>query len=91
MDVVRAIDILYAIGERELIASGLAEIGERSTDMATLAAVGKIAAHHKDARAMVLLGKTALGRGLPLEQMRPSGSIMSRGLLGGLHHQYVRV
>src|SRR5262249_42459470 len=37
------------------------------TDMATLAAVGEVAARHKDARAMVLLGKTALGRGLPLE------------------------
>jgi peptidoglycan lytic transglycosylase len=67
MDVVRAIEILYAIGERDLIAGGLAELGERSTDMATLAAVGEVAARHKDARAMVLLGKTALGRGFPLE------------------------
>src|SRR5262245_52035585 len=67
MDVVRAIEILYAIGEHDLIAGGLAELGERSTDMAMLAAVGEVAARHKDARAMVLLGKTALGRGLPLE------------------------
>ena len=68
MDVVRAIEILYAIGERDLIAGGLADLGERSMDMATLAAVGEVAARHKDARAMVLLGKAALGRGLPLEQ-----------------------
>ena len=61
MDVVRAIEILYAIGERDLIAGGLAELGERSMDMATLAAVGEVAARHKDARAMVLLGKAALG------------------------------
>ena len=67
MDVVRAIEILYAIGERDLIAGGLAELGERSTDMATLAAVGEVTARHKDARAMVLLGKAALARGLPLE------------------------
>jgi peptidoglycan lytic transglycosylase len=67
MDVVRAIEILYAIGERDLIAGGLAELGERSRDVATLAAVGEVAARHKDARAMVLLGKAALGRGLPLE------------------------
>jgi peptidoglycan lytic transglycosylase len=66
-DVVRAIEILYDIGERDLIAGGLAELGERSMDVATLAAVGEVAARHKDARAMVLLGKTALGRGLPLE------------------------
>lgn len=52
MDVVRAIEILYAIGERDLIAGGITEFGERSRDMATLAAVGEVAARHKDARAM---------------------------------------
>jgi soluble lytic murein transglycosylase len=67
MDVVRAIEILYAIGERDLIADGLADLGEGSMDTATLAALGEVAARHKDARAMVLLGKAALGRGLPLE------------------------
>jgi soluble lytic murein transglycosylase len=67
MEVVRAIEILYAIGERDLIAGGLAELGELSTDMATLAAVGEVAARQQDARAMMLLGKAALGRGLPLE------------------------
>src|SRR6266478_731900 len=36
-DVVRAIEILYDVGERDLIASGLAELGERSRDVATLA------------------------------------------------------
>src|SRR5262245_32657735 len=66
-DVVSAIEILYNIGERDLIAGGLAELGDRSRDVATLAAVGDVAARHKDARAMVLLGKAALGRGLPLE------------------------
>jgi soluble lytic murein transglycosylase len=67
MDVVRAIEILYAIGERDLIAGGVAELGERSMDMAMLSAVGEVAARHNDARSMVLLGKAALGRGLPLE------------------------
>jgi soluble lytic murein transglycosylase len=67
LDVVHAIEILYAIGERDLIAGGLAELGERPTDIATLAAIGEVAARHKDARGMVLLGKAALGRGFPLE------------------------
>src|SRR5260370_2070819 len=31
------------------------------------AALGPVAARHKDARAMLLLGKAALGRGLPLD------------------------
>ena len=68
MDVVRAIEIIYAIGERDLVAGGLAELGERSTDLATLAAIGEVAARHKDARAMVLLSRAALERGLPFEQ-----------------------
>ncbi len=67
LDVVRAIDLLYAIDERDLIAGSLADLGERSTDVATLAALGEVAARHHDARAMVLLGKSALGRGLPLD------------------------
>ena len=68
MDVVRAIEILYAIGERDLIAEGVADLGERSMDKATLAALGEVAARHKDARAMVLLARAALARGLPFEQ-----------------------
>jgi soluble lytic murein transglycosylase len=68
MDVVRAIEVLYAIGERDLIAGGITEFGERSMDMATLAAVGEVAARQKDARAMALLGKAALARGLPLDR-----------------------
>jgi len=68
MDVVRAIEILYAIGERDLIAEGVADLGERSMDTATLAALGEVAARHKDARAMVLLARAALARGLPFEQ-----------------------
>jgi soluble lytic murein transglycosylase len=66
-EVVRAIEILYDAGERDLVAGALADLGERSTDATTLAALGEVAARHRDARAMLLLGKSALGRGLPLE------------------------
>jgi soluble lytic murein transglycosylase len=68
MDVVHAIEILYAIGGRDLVAGGLAELGERSTDKATLAALGEVTARQKDARAMVSLARAALARGLPFEQ-----------------------
>ncbi len=67
LELVRAIDFLYAIDERDLIAGALADLGERSTDVAALAALGEAAARHQDARAMLLLGKAALGRGLPLD------------------------
>jgi soluble lytic murein transglycosylase len=70
MDVVRAIENLYAIGERDLIAEGVADLGERSMDTETLAALGEVAARHKDARAMVLLARAALARGLPVRAVR---------------------
>ena len=67
LEVVRAIELLYAIDERDLIAGSLADLGERSADAVALAALGDVAGEHKDARAMLLLGKAALARGLPLE------------------------
>jgi soluble lytic murein transglycosylase len=67
LEVARAIELLYAINERDLVAGGLADLGERGTDAVALAAIADVAAHHRDARAMVLLGKAALGRGLPLD------------------------
>lgn len=67
LEVARAIDLLYAADERDLIAGALADLGERSSDAAALAVLGEVAARHRDARAMALLGKAALGRGLPLD------------------------
>jgi soluble lytic murein transglycosylase len=67
LEVVRAIELLYAIDERDLIAGGVADLGDRAQDAAALAAVGEVTARHHDARATLLLGKSALARGLPLE------------------------
>jgi soluble lytic murein transglycosylase len=67
-EVVRAIDLLYAVGERDLIAGMLADLGERAQqDASVLAALGDVATRNKDARATLLLGKGALGRGMPLD------------------------
>ena len=67
LEVVRAAEILYALDERDMLASIYAELGESATDVAGLAALGELAAKHRDGRAMLLLGKGALGRGLPLD------------------------
>jgi len=67
LEIVRVIELLYAIDERDLIAGALADLGDRALDTVALAVLGEVAARHKDARAMLLLGKAALGRGLPLE------------------------
>ena len=67
LEVVRAAEILYALDERDMLASVYAELGESANDVAGLAALGELAAKHRDGRAMLLLGKGALGRGLPLD------------------------
>ncbi len=66
-ELVRAIELLYNVDERDLIAGSLADLGERGTDAVMLVAVGEVAERNHDARAMLLLGKGALGRGMPLE------------------------
>jgi soluble lytic murein transglycosylase len=67
LDVVRATELLYAVGERDLVVPFVADLGERSTDIAALAALGEVTARNKDARCMLLIGKAALARGYALE------------------------
>ncbi len=66
-EVARAAGILYAIGERDLIIPIAADFGDRGQDVATLAAVGDVMSQQGDARSVLLLGKGALGRGLPFD------------------------
>ena len=66
-ELLHAADILYAIGERDLVASFMTDLAEGSSDAATIAALGQLTAHHNDARAMLLIGKTALARGLAMD------------------------
>ncbi len=67
LEIVRAVEILYALDERDLLAPIYAEIGESGTDIAGMAALGEVAAQHNDGRSMLLLGQGAYGRGLPLD------------------------
>jgi len=67
-ELLHAADILYAIGERDLIASFVTEFAEESSDAVTIAALGQLTTHYNDARAMLLIGKTALVRGLVMDQ-----------------------
>jgi soluble lytic murein transglycosylase len=66
-ELVRAADLLYSIGERELVVSFAAELAEQTVDSALLVALGELAALRNDARAMLQIGKTALAHGLELD------------------------
>src|SRR5581483_7457638 len=67
LEIVRATEILYAIDERDLVIPIVVDLGERANDMGVIAAVGSLCAKHGDARALLLLGKGAVGRGLPAD------------------------
>ncbi len=67
LEIVRAAEILYALDERDLLASIYATLGETATDLAGICALAELAGKHHDGRAMLLLGEPAYGRGLPME------------------------
>jgi soluble lytic murein transglycosylase len=67
LEVVRAAELIYAIGERDLIISIVSDLADRAVDPAALLGIAEVTARHQDARATLLLGKAALGRGLPFD------------------------
>jgi soluble lytic murein transglycosylase len=66
-ELLHAAEMLYAIGERDVVLSFAADLAEESNDLAALSALGELTARYDDAPAMLQLGKTALARGLPLD------------------------
>jgi soluble lytic murein transglycosylase len=66
-ELVHAADMLYTLGERDVVRSFAADAADQSDDVALLAALGELTFRKGDARSMLEIGKTALGRGLALE------------------------
>jgi soluble lytic murein transglycosylase len=66
-DIVRAVEMLYAVGERETALYFVADLGDDSSDVPTLSAVAEATGRNNDAHAMLELGKTALARGLAVD------------------------
>jgi soluble lytic murein transglycosylase len=67
LEVARAFEILYAVDERDLVATMAADLADKTTDPGPLTTLAEIATHHRDARSTLLIGKAALGHGLPFE------------------------
>jgi soluble lytic murein transglycosylase len=67
LELVRATEMIYAIGERDLVIPIVADLAERAVDPTVLFGIAEITARHQDARATLLLGKAALGRGYGFE------------------------
>ena len=65
-EIVRAVQLLYALNERELAVPILADMGDNA-GADVLAGLGELASRNNDARGMLQLGKAALNRGLPFD------------------------
>jgi soluble lytic murein transglycosylase len=67
VDIVRAMEILYAIDERDLVLVMAAGLSETAADFGVMAMLGQLARQNNDARAMLYIGRAGIARGLPLE------------------------
>ncbi|MET0219995.1 MAG: lytic transglycosylase domain-containing protein [Tardiphaga sp.] len=66
LEVVRAVQLLYDLDEGEIAIPIFADMGDNGDEDALLG-LAEVAARHADARAMLLVGKSALNRGLPFD------------------------
>lgn len=64
---VRAAEMLYGIGERDVVFYYAEDFAKESNDVAALEALGELARRRNDARVMLEVGKSALARGLALD------------------------
>jgi soluble lytic murein transglycosylase len=64
---VRAAEMLYAVGERDVVFYFADDFAEQSTDVVALEALGELARQRNDAHVMLEIGKSALARGLALD------------------------
>lgn len=66
LEIVRAVQLLYQLEERDIAVPMFGDLGENG-DPDALVGLGELASRNGDARGMLLLGKAALNRGLPFD------------------------
>jgi len=66
LEVVRAVQLLFELDERDIAIPIFADVGENG-DADAIIGLGELTARHGYARGMILVGKAALNRGLPFD------------------------
>src|SRR6202166_741180 len=66
LEIVRAVQLLFELDERDIAIPIFGDMGENG-DPDALVGLGGLASRYGDARGMLLLGKAALNRGLPFD------------------------
>ena len=67
--IVRATELLYALGEKELATAMVAEAARGLSKAADIAALARVVARDRDARVSLMLGKLASQRGFALDDL----------------------
>ena len=67
LEVVRAVQLLYAADARDLVVPFVSDLAETAMDIGALVVMAEVARKYDDARAMLLIGKGALRRGFALD------------------------
>jgi soluble lytic murein transglycosylase len=82
LEIVRAVQLLFDLDERELAIPIFADMGENG-DPDALVGLGELTARYGYARGMLLVGKAALNRGLPFDHYAyPTAGIPSFSAIG---------
>jgi soluble lytic murein transglycosylase len=63
----RALRLLYGLGVPDLALALHVDLSQRLNDAGQLEALGDLAAEHRDARGLLIVGKSAVQRGFPLD------------------------
>jgi soluble lytic murein transglycosylase len=66
-EVVRAVELLYAINQRDFIVPMLTDLAQQTDNIEALVALAELTVRHKDPRGTLIVGKGALNRGLPFD------------------------
>ena len=83
LEVVRAAQILYAIDARDLVIPFASDLAERAVDTGALVVIAELAKRYDDARAMLLIGKAALNRGVAFDYYAfPTNGIPNYQMVG---------
>lgn len=67
-EVLQAAGILYKINERNLALTFVSGMAKESNNGAVIAGLARLAENYRDARATLLIGETALARGMAMDQ-----------------------
>lgn len=84
LEVVRAAELLYTVDAPDLVVPLVQELAEKADDVGALVVLAELTQQNRDARSMLLIGKTVLGRGFSFDHFAfPDVGVPKFAAIGG--------